>query len=237
MCDSEGLDSIFLAGFVLLEIALHLESAIATLCHAEPFGLGLEPWCFGSSMMVHKSVGVGRLGAEACCHDQFLVDFGLEAGGHFFNSLAEGGCLCSKLVELLLVRHQIRQVELLIRYGDLRAHVHAKALGEGGEINVTLFLRVEDVPHERGHLLLSNIDLVGEQVRFEILVRYETISIFIKLAEHLVHLVFAIENLVFNFAHHGAKSPSIGLVFSPAENWCLHVFEVLVDEGWRGVWS
>jgi hypothetical protein len=61
-------------------------------------------------------------------------------------------------------------VKLLVVHGNLRAHVHAKALREGGEINVPLCLRVEDVPHERGHLLLGNIDLVGEQVRFEILV-------------------------------------------------------------------
>ena len=35
LCHSEGLNSIFFAGFVLLEVALHLECAIAALRHAE----------------------------------------------------------------------------------------------------------------------------------------------------------------------------------------------------------
>ena len=109
-------------------------------------------------------------GVIPLCSVLTLVDFGLEAGGHLFDSLAERGSFSSKLVELLFVWNKVRQVKLIVVHGDLRAHVHAKALRERGEINISLFLRVEDVRHQRGHLLLGNVNLVGEQVRFEILV-------------------------------------------------------------------
>ena len=69
--DSEGLNSIFLAGFFLLEVALHLEGAIAALRHAEAVRLRLEAGGGGPRMMVHEGVRVGRLGAETRGHDQF----------------------------------------------------------------------------------------------------------------------------------------------------------------------
>ena len=69
--NSESLDSIFLAGFVLLEVALHLERAIAALRHTEAVGLRLVPRGAGPSMMVHEGVRVGRLGAETRRRDQF----------------------------------------------------------------------------------------------------------------------------------------------------------------------
>jgi len=87
-------------------------------------------------------------GVRLLCSVLTLVDFGLETGSDFLNGLAERGRFRSKLIELLLVWHEVRQVELLVVHGNLRAHVHAKALREGGEIDVTLFLRVEDVMHE-----------------------------------------------------------------------------------------
>lgn len=69
--DSECLDSPLLGRFILLEVAFHLEGAISALSNTEAIWFALIPRCSRPSIMVHKSVGMGRLGGEASRNDQF----------------------------------------------------------------------------------------------------------------------------------------------------------------------
>ena len=74
-------------------------------------------------------------------------------------------------------------------------------------------------------------------MRFEILIGDETISILVKPAEHMVHLMFAIKNAVLYLAHHSAQSPRLSFVFGAAQHGHVNVVQILVDEGGRGVGS
>ena len=125
-----------------------------------------------------------------------MVDFGLEARGHFFDCLAECGGLIAKFVQLFFIRDEIGQVQFLVLAANLATHVHTKFLGEGGEIDVPLLLGVEDVAHERGHFPLRHIDFIRQQVLLKVFVGDETIAVLVELPKDVVHLVLPVEDAV-----------------------------------------
>lgn len=126
--DSESLDCALLRRFFLLEIAFHLESAIAAACDAEAVRFALVAWSGDTGVVVDEGVGVGRLSRETSGDDQFLVDFGLEASCHLFDCITESGSLFAEFIQLFFVGHQVRQVEFLVVYAYLGAHVDTKSL-------------------------------------------------------------------------------------------------------------
>ena len=152
-----------------------------------------------------------------------LVHFWFESICDGFNRVSDRLSLIAELVELLLVRHEIRQVQFLVLALNLRAHVDSEALREGAKVNITLRLRVEYISHERGHFTFSHIYLIGKKVLLKVLVGDKTIAVLIKLSKDMVHLVFSIENAVFNLPHHVSKPASLSLVFSASQDGRLNI--------------
>jgi len=196
----------------LLEIAFHLQSAFAAGCNSEPLRLALVARGIGTSVVIRKSVRVCWLCTESRGNNQFLIDFGFEASGHFFDGVAQCGGLNSEFIQLFFIGNEVRQVQFLVLNTNLAAHVHAKFLREGGKIDESLLLRVEDVAHERGYFSFGDIDFISQKVLLEVLVGDEAIPIFIELSKDVVHLVLAVKDAVLNRAHHISQTPGVCLI-------------------------
>jgi hypothetical protein len=92
-------------------------------------------------------------------------------------------------------------VELVVSDINLTAHSCSKTLGEVSEVDVAILVGIEYIFHERSDFILSDIDFVRQKVGFKVFVGNETIAIFVKCAEAVIHLVLSIEALIFNLAH------------------------------------
>lgn len=80
------MNSVQLSLLVLLEVTLHLQSTLAPLGCAEPVSFCLVARGSRAGIVVHEGVSMSGLGTESGGVNKFLVNFGLEAGGHLGDS-------------------------------------------------------------------------------------------------------------------------------------------------------
>lgn len=128
-------------------------------------------------------------------------------------------------------------MELFVSDINLFAHVCSEALREMLEINKAISLRVKYIFHKVSDFSFSNINFILQQVLFKIFVGYITISILVKFTENLIHLVFTIEQFVFDLTHHCAESSSFSFIFRPSEDFRRDFIKALVDESGRRISS
>lgn len=121
-------------------------------------------------------------------------------------------------------------MQFLVLTGDLAAHVHTKFLRKGGEIDVSLLLRVKDVAHERGDFSLGDVDFICQQVLLKVFVGDETISILVELPKDVVHLVLAVEDTVLDRAHDITQAPCFRLVLGAVEFCGFDLVKAFIDE-------
>jgi len=74
-------------------------------------------------------------------------------------------------------------------------------------------------------------------VLFKIFVGYITIAVFVKFTEDLIHLVFTIEQFVFDLTHNCAESSSFSFIFRPSKDFRRDFIKALVNESGRRIGS
>lgn len=101
-------DRVFYSLLFLLEVAFHLESAFALQSGTESVSFRLVARSSRSSVMVHESVSMSRLGSESSGADEFLVKFRLEASGNLGHGRSDIVRFFCVFVQLLFGWDQVR---------------------------------------------------------------------------------------------------------------------------------
>lgn len=92
-------------------------------------------------------------------------------------------------------------MKLALGHVDQAAHVGTEFLFERREVDVTVAIGVKDVLHEERYVNFGSLDFVLRQVRLEVFVRDEAISISVERSENLEGPWLArAESCVFDFS-------------------------------------